>query len=410
MASPTVCGLSALLIQDYRARFPGPDMRNSTLKILLAQTAVDLGNAGPDYQFGYGSVRIVPAIDFMRSANFRESSVGQGGVVSYTVNVTAGTSQLKVMLAWDDPAGTPNVVPSLINDLDLRVFSPTSSQAFPWTLNPSNPSAAAVRTVRNSRDNIEQVLVDNPAAGTWTVEVFGFNVPQGPQPFSVSASPNLGDGGPCNPPAAPTGVTASDATSCSSVTVSWNAATGATGYSIWRNTVDNSGSATEIGTDSASPFDDATASQGQTYFYWVKANNACGESGFRADRRHRHRRNVLHVRHRLLERRLRRDRVRSLAEYGERRRDRDFAGPRLGQPVHGQHGRSRHDVFLLGDRRQRLRRQPVQHLRQRLCPGQHHRGPNRRGRDRWHALHFGERVLERRQRCDHLHDLAQYRQ
>jgi fibronectin type 3 domain-containing protein len=282
MAAPTVCGLSALLMQDYRARFPGPDMRNSTLKILLAQTAVDLGNVGPDYQFGYGSVRIVPAVDFMRTGNFRESAVSGGGVVSYTVTVAAGTPQLKVMLAWDDFAGTPNVIPSLINDLDLRVFSPSSTQSFPWTLNPSSPSSAAVRTARNTRDNIEQVLVDNPAAGTWTVEVFGFNVPQGPQPFSICASPNLNDGGPCTAPGAPTGVAASDGTSCSSITVSWNASSGATSYSIWRNTVNNSGTATQIGTDSASPFDDTTASLGQTYFYWVKAANACGESGFSA--------------------------------------------------------------------------------------------------------------------------------
>ena len=32
MASPTVCGLSALLLQDFRAQFPSqPDFRNSTL-------------------------------------------------------------------------------------------------------------------------------------------------------------------------------------------------------------------------------------------------------------------------------------------------------------------------------------------------------------------------------------------
>src|SRR5262249_6174671 len=118
MASPTVCGLSALLIQDYRVQFPGPDMRNSTLKGLLAQTAVDLGSVGPDYQFGYGSVRIVSAIGLMRTGNFEENIVSQGGSVNYTVNVPPGAAELKITIAWDDPAGTPNVVPSLINDLD----------------------------------------------------------------------------------------------------------------------------------------------------------------------------------------------------------------------------------------------------------------------------------------------------
>jgi hypothetical protein len=280
MASPTVCGAAALLMEDYRTLFPGPDMRNSTLKILLAHTAVDLGNVGPDYQYGYGSVRLVAAIDFMRLVNFRESSVSQGGVVSYVVNVPPATAQLKVTLAWDDYPGTPNVVPSLVNDLDVRVYDPASNQSFPWTLNPASPSSPALRTVRNSRDNIEQVVVDNPVAGTWTVEVFGFDVPQGPQPFSISASPNLGDGGPCTVPGAPTGVAASDSTSCSAVTVAWTAAAGASSYEIWRSTVDDSGTAVQVGSDTASPFDDTGATAGVGYFYWVTGTNACGSSAF----------------------------------------------------------------------------------------------------------------------------------
>lgn len=280
MASPTVCGLSALLLEDYRAQFGGDDPRNSTLKILWAHTAVDLGNTGPDYQFGYGSVRIVPAIDFMRTGNFREASVDQGGTVAYTIDVSAGTSVLKVTLAWDDVPGTPNVNPALVNDLDLRVLDPSSNQAFPWTLNPTSPSSAAVRTQRNSRDNIEQVLVDNPAAGTWTVEVVGFDVPQGPQPFSVCASPNLSSDGGCPPPAAPTGVSATDGATCVDVTVSWNAVAGAIEYQVFRNTTNNSGSATQIATAPASPYVDAAVAPGSTYFYWIKTVDACGPGGF----------------------------------------------------------------------------------------------------------------------------------
>ena len=191
MAAPTVTGLSALLIQDFKAQFPTqPLFRNSTLKAWLAHSAVDRGNAGPDYQFGYGSVRIQAAIDLMRTGAFTESSVSQGATYSRTVVVSAGDPELKVTLAWDDPPGTPNVSPALVNDLDLRVYSPTSVQAYPWTLGGiANPSAAAVRTQANHVDNIEQVLVSNPAAGTWTIQVYGYNVPQGPQTFSL-----VGDG------------------------------------------------------------------------------------------------------------------------------------------------------------------------------------------------------------------------
>ncbi len=194
MAAPTVTGLSSLLLQDWRAQFPAqPDPRNSTLKVLYAQTAVDLGNPGPDYKFGYGSVRIVPAIDLMRTAQFRQETVSQGFDQTYTVTVAPGTPSLALTLAWDDAPGTALVIPSLVNDLDLEVFGPDFVQVFPWTLNPAIPANNAVRTQRNSLDNLEQVRVENPAAGVWHVRVKAFAVPVGPQMFSlVSSAPMTG--------------------------------------------------------------------------------------------------------------------------------------------------------------------------------------------------------------------------
>jgi hypothetical protein len=185
MACPTVTGCCALLLEDWKSRFPAlPLPRNSTLKVLLAHTAQDLGNTGPDYQFGYGSVRIVRAIGLMRRDNFAENVLTQGG--SYVRNVQMdGATDLKITLAWDDAPGSPNVNPALVNDLDLRVYAPNGTRHYPWTLNPANPSSPATRNTENVRDNIEQVFVSNAAAGTWTVEVYGSNVPQGPQTFSV---------------------------------------------------------------------------------------------------------------------------------------------------------------------------------------------------------------------------------
>ncbi len=191
MASPTVCGLSALLLQDFRMQFPGqPDFRNSTLKALLAHNAQDIEQVGPDYKTGYGSVRIQQTVDFMRTGAFKEDGVNQGESYSRIVVVGPSDPELRVTLAWDDPPGTPNVDPALVNDLDLRVVSPSGVRHYPWTLGGvANPAAPAVRTVEDHINNIEQVLVDNPETGAWTIEVLGFNVPQGPQVFSL-----VGDG------------------------------------------------------------------------------------------------------------------------------------------------------------------------------------------------------------------------
>jgi hypothetical protein len=192
MSGPTVCGVGALILQDYRLEYPGePDFRNSTLKALLAHTAVDLGNAGPDYQVGYGSVRAIPAIEMVRAGNFLEAEVDQGGFFSALVYVNPDDTELKVTIAWDDPPGVPNVNPNLVNDLDLHVYGPDNTRYYPWTLNPASPSTPAVRNQEDHVNNIEQVYINAPAPGAYRVEVHGFAVPQGPQIFSLTGSPLL---------------------------------------------------------------------------------------------------------------------------------------------------------------------------------------------------------------------------
>lgn len=192
MSSPTVCGVGALILQDYRAHYPGsPDFRNSTLKVLLAHTAVDLGNVGPDFQFGYGSVRAQPAVELMRAGNFLEAEVSQGQTFAVLVVVNPGDPVMKVTLAWDDKEATANANPTLVNDLDLVVFDPSNNRRYPWTLNHLAPSAPAVQTQEDHINNIEQVEVQSPPPGVYRVEVRGFNVPVGPQSFSLCASPLL---------------------------------------------------------------------------------------------------------------------------------------------------------------------------------------------------------------------------
>src|SRR5215470_4890179 len=127
----------------------------------------------------------------MRTGNFLEAQVSQGQSYNVLVVVNPGDPFFKATLAWDDAPGTPNVSPALVNDLDLVVFDPSNTQRFPWTLDAANPTNPAVATQKNAVDNIEQVYVASPAAGVWRIEVRGFNVPQGPQPFSVCASPLL---------------------------------------------------------------------------------------------------------------------------------------------------------------------------------------------------------------------------
>lgn len=84
-------------------------------------------------------------------------------------------------------------------------------------------------------------------------------------------------------PAAPTGVAASDATFVGKVVVAWTAPSYADTFSVWRHTSDDSGGASQIASGIAgTTYDDETAATGILYYYWVKATNVVGTSGFSA--------------------------------------------------------------------------------------------------------------------------------
>jgi N-acetylneuraminic acid mutarotase/fibronectin type 3 domain-containing protein len=130
-----------------------------------------------------------------------------------------------------------------------------------------------------------------PTAGTHTVNVWmredgiavdrvllttsASFVPTGTGP---AESPRVGDAP--SPPPAPTGFTASPSTS--QIALAWSAATGATGYNVYRSTsspVNSTGTPLNGATPiTGTSFGDGLAVPGTTYFYVVKAVNAGGAS------------------------------------------------------------------------------------------------------------------------------------
>jgi hypothetical protein len=58
----------------------------------------------------------------------------------------------------------------LVNDLDLRVVTPSGTTNLPWVLNRNAPTNAAT-TGDNNVDNVEQVSIPNPTNGTYQIRV-----------------------------------------------------------------------------------------------------------------------------------------------------------------------------------------------------------------------------------------------
>jgi hypothetical protein len=189
-SAPVVTGIGALVIEAWRERYPGrQDLQNSSLKALLANTGADLGNPGPDCQFGYGTVRARAAIDAVLAGAVVESDVTSGETTAFTMEVPEGQPEIRLTLAWDDHAGIPLSSRALVNDLDLVLLDPDGGRHFPWTIDPADPAAPAVQDAEDHLNNIEQITVLAPLPGTWQVQVVGTDVPLGPQAFGIVTSP-----------------------------------------------------------------------------------------------------------------------------------------------------------------------------------------------------------------------------
>ena len=184
MACPAVSGLTALLYQQYRAENGGKDPQFILIKNALLNTADDAGRKGPDFQYGYGIVNGVRASDLLSEKRYAFGEVGNGDVnASQKITVPANVSKLRVMIVWHDP-GKTGFRKDLVNDLDLEVQGP--QQAYlPWVLDAENFKALATKG-RDRLNNHEQVEIDSPAAGEYTVVVRGYSVPDGRVPYSVT--------------------------------------------------------------------------------------------------------------------------------------------------------------------------------------------------------------------------------
>ena len=188
MAAPAVSGSALLLYEQYKITWNQTPLP-STIKALLINTAKDLGKTGPDFKYGYGLINERKAVDSIRNNTLMEGSVNLAQTVNQAINIPAGIQYFKVTLAWDDPPAAGGVAKELVNDLDLCMIPPGSvvcpDSGKPFILDPTNPDNAATQGV-DDRNNVEQVMVKNPAAGNWTATIAGTAVPTAPQKFSLA--------------------------------------------------------------------------------------------------------------------------------------------------------------------------------------------------------------------------------
>jgi hypothetical protein len=205
MATPALAGLGALVVQQWRATY-GAATRPlpHTMKALLAHTATDLGNPGPDYAFGYGQPNAQAAVDLVRAGNLIQVNQVDQGQTDTWYFTSDGATAPRITLAWSDPAAARNSTTQLVNNLDLVVTRPGGGTHRPQVLTPGTPNANSAEGTDNL--NVMEMVLGTAEAGTWKVEVAGTAVPQGPSDYTLitpteateNVPPTADAGGPYN--------------------------------------------------------------------------------------------------------------------------------------------------------------------------------------------------------------------
>ncbi len=167
---------------------------------------------------------------------------------------------------------------------NLQITSSTSSSvSLSWTDNATTESSYLVMR-KIGAGSFSQIasLGANSNSYTDSTALPGTNYT-----YEVLANDGIGSSSPSNTVSLttlatiPTNVAASDGTSDTAVHVTWTASTGASSYAIYRNSTNDSTTATQIGTASGTSYNDTTTPDDAVNYYWVQAvNSASQQSGF----------------------------------------------------------------------------------------------------------------------------------
>ncbi len=273
MATPLTAGAVAVA-RDYMQNEWGHTPSPAMMKAALINGGTDLGYGFPSNSQGWGRVNLMDSLDSKEYEYEDENyNLSTGGSRTYTYNVDSTYTPLKVTLVWTDYPGSTSASKALVNDLDLVVTAPNGTVYYGNDF--TNPYNSTV----DRTNNVENVFIDTPMVGSYTVQVSGYNVPNGPQPFALFSSADFGTGGSSDviDPTVSLTAPSSGATVSGTITVS---ATASDNVGVTR--VDFYAGSTLIGNDTTSPYSiswDTTTIANGTYSVYARAYDAAGNFG-----------------------------------------------------------------------------------------------------------------------------------
>ncbi|MGB5025901.1 MAG: S8 family serine peptidase [Saprospiraceae bacterium] len=178
-AAPGVAGVCALLYEAYKKKF-NQNPESALIKAAVMNTATDIGTPGPDYQFGCGVIDGYRAYKLIQDERFQKLTINQGDLKEFSIQIPDGLPIAKFMIYWPEMESALMARKALINDLDFEIVDPNGTILLPWVLDPSpNASTLAGGASRgiDTLNNFEQITINFPAAGVYSVRIKGKYLP-----------------------------------------------------------------------------------------------------------------------------------------------------------------------------------------------------------------------------------------
>ncbi|MCK6457188.1 MAG: S8 family serine peptidase [Phycisphaerae bacterium] len=187
MACPAVAGCGLLVRQYFTDGFypSGAAVSGNAftpsgalMKAMLINSAVDMtGISGyPSNREGWGRVLLENALYFAGDTRmlvvlddkWNANGLSTGQSANYNVTVTGSSEPLKVTLVWTEEAAAVNANPAYINNLNLTVTAPGPAT---YLGNVFSGGQSATGGSADLVNNVEQVLLNAPSPGSYTITV-----------------------------------------------------------------------------------------------------------------------------------------------------------------------------------------------------------------------------------------------
>ncbi len=182
MAAPMVSGVAALMREYYLTNF-SINPSSALVKASLINGADDMGFGIPSNESGWGRLNMTNSLPGHHNIWFVDEPTGVNTSQNMTYTVYAGPNKpIKVTLVWTDKEASLISPVNLVNDIDLIVTDPSGA-----VFN-GNDWNAPFGDTTDTINNVEQVRIQTPVSGAYTIKVSGKNVPFPSQPFAVVLS------------------------------------------------------------------------------------------------------------------------------------------------------------------------------------------------------------------------------